>query len=228
MFPLYDSTKRERFPFVNYLIIIANIYMFWLEISASNSEAFIQQNSFVASNFHFFNPYSYIPILTSLFVHGSLLHLLSNMWFLRIFGDNVEDRLGHIRYLIFYLVGGVIASLSQYFLDPSSVIPMVGASGAISAIAGAYFVFFRKSTVKTLVPIIFLFTIIDIPVWLFLGYWFFIQLFSGLGSLTSMTLQDGGIAWFAHIGGFIFGYLFAKLFSQSHAQSTSEVGQITS
>jgi membrane associated rhomboid family serine protease len=150
------------------------------------------------------------------------------MWFLRIFGDNVEDQFGHLKFLIFYLVGGVVATLAQYFVDPSSSIPVIGASGAISAVAGAYFVMFRHSTVKSIVPIFFLFTLIDVPVWLFLGYWFFIQIFSGLGSFTSLAVQDGSIAWFSHVGGFLFGLLVAKLLVNSDMASEVEEGRIIS
>ncbi|MEO6508640.1 MAG: rhomboid family intramembrane serine protease [Patescibacteria group bacterium] len=221
MFPLYDSTPRRNFPFVNYLIIALNIYFFWLELTSVDPEAFITTYSFIPQQFALFNPASYLPILYSLFIHGGLLHILSNMWFLHIFGDNVEDRMGHFQYLIFYLLGGVAATLGQYFIAPHSTIPMIGASGAISAVAGAYFVFYRHSKVKALVPFILIFTLIDIPVWLFLGYWFFIQIFSGLGSLTAMSVQDGGVAWFAHVGGFIFGYLVAKFFYRENYAAVS-------
>ena len=133
---------------------------------------------------------------------------------MHIFGDNIEDRLGHIRYLLFYLAAGVVAALSQYFLNPANTIPMIGASGAVSGIAGAYFVFYRKSGIEALVPTFFgLFDIIELPAWFFLGYWFFLQVFNGLGSLVTFDINQGGIAWFAHIGGFIFGYLISKFYS---------------
>jgi membrane associated rhomboid family serine protease len=228
MFPLFDSTPRRTTPFVNYLIILINIFVFWKEITATNIDTFITQYSFIPSAFHLFNVQSYIPLISSLFLHGSILHILSNMWFLRIFGDNVEDQFGHLKFLIFYLVGGVVATLAQYFVDPSSSIPVIGASGAISAVAGAYFVMFRHSTVKSIVPIFFLFTLIDVPVWLFLGYWFFIQIFSGLGSFTSLAVQDGSIAWFSHVGGFLFGLLVAKLLVNSDMASEVEEGRIIS
>lgn len=210
MFPISDSTPRRTFPFVNYIIIFLNIYIFIQQLSAANTELFTYQYSFIPSQFHVFDPLSYIPIFTSMFLHGGFLHIILNMWFLHIFGDNVEDVVGHIRYLLLYLGAGLVATLAQYILLPQSTIPMVGASGAISGVAGIYFVFFRRSTVKTLVMYFFFWDIIELPVWFFLGYWFVTQLFSGVGSLVAFDVNRGGIAWFAHIGGFVFGYLIAK------------------
>jgi membrane associated rhomboid family serine protease len=210
MLPLWDSTPRKTFPFINYLIIALNIIVFFYEVTSPDFASFVEKYAFVPANFYISDLNSWLPVFSALFIHGSFIHILSNMWFLHLFGDNVEDRVGHFPYLLFYLVGGFIANIAQYLLDPSSVIPLVGASGAISAVAGAYFVLYRNSNVKTLIPIFFIPAIIDLPVWLFLGYWFVIQIFSGIGSLATMPLQDGGVAWFAHVGGFIFGYLFAQ------------------
>ncbi len=209
MFPLGDSTPRRSFPFVNYLIILVNILIFLVQLSALDFEAFVNQYAFIPSHFSFIHLDSYRFILYSLFLHGGWFHILSNMWFLHIFGDNIEDEFGHFKYLLFYLAGGVVATLSQYFLDPQSLIPMLGASGAISAVAGAYFVLFRSSTVRTLIFFFLTIDVVELPVWFFLGYWFVIQLFSGVGSLV--TYQEGGVAWFAHVGGFIFGFLIAKM-----------------
>ncbi len=210
MFPLGDSTPRRTFPFVNYLIIIVCVLVFLIQLSSPDFEAFVMQFAFVPARFSFLDLTSYRYILYSLFMHGGWFHLLSNMWFLHIFGDNVEDRLGHFKYLIFYILGGFVAALSQYFLNSGdSSLPMLGASGAISAVAGAYFVLYRNSRVKTLVAFFLTVDIIELPVWFFLGYWFIIQLFSGIGSLISF--QAGGVAWFAHVGGFVFGYLVARL-----------------
>lgn len=206
MFPLSDSTPRHRVPVVNYLIILANVYVFYLQLSAPDLEAFVYDYAFIPANFALLNPFSWMNILSSMFMHGGFMHILSNMWFLHIFGDNVEDAIGHIPYLLFYLAGGAVATLSQYVLAPNSLIPMIGASGAVSAAAGLYFVLYRHSKVRTLVPLFLgLFDIINIPVWLFLGYWFFIQLFSGIGSIGLVDGQ-GGVAYMAHVGGFVFGY----------------------
>jgi membrane associated rhomboid family serine protease len=210
MFPLYDSTPRNTFPFINYLLIALNIFAFYLELTAPNFDQFVYTYSFIPASFHLAQPVAYLSIITSIFLHGGFLHIISNMWFLHIFGDNVEDVMGHFPYLIFYLLSGVFATLSQYFLAPDSTVPMIGASGAISAVAGAYFVWFKGSTVKTLIPLFIIWDIIDLPVWFFLGYWFVTQVFSGFGSIVSFDVQ-GGVAWFAHIGGFLFGYLFASV-----------------
>lgn len=209
MLPIRDSTPRRTFPIINYSIIIFTIYVFYKQISTLNFEAFILNYGFIPVRFNILDLSSYQPIFTSIFLHGGLFHLISNMWFLHIFGDNIEDQIGHLKYLIFYLIAGLVAVFSQYFLSPSSMIPMIGASGAISGVAGAYFVFFRNSKVDTLVPIFFIIQIIQLPAWFFLGYWFILQLFSGVGSLVTFDVNQGGIAYFAHIGGFVYGYLVA-------------------
>lgn len=211
MLPLSDSTPRRSVPIINYLIIILNIYFFYLELTAPDIEAFVAQNAFIPAQFSFFSPMSYYYILFSMFLHGGIMHILSNLWFLNIFGDNVEDVFGHIPYLLFYLAGGFAATFAQYFVAPGVTVPMIGASGAISAVAGMYFVLYRRSTVKTLVVLFFgLFQIVNIPVWLFLGYWFLIQIFSGIGSFSSVEANSGGVAYMAHVGGFVFGYFLAQ------------------
>ncbi len=214
MFPISDATKRNSVPVMNYLIILANVAIFIIQSISPNPDAFIVKYSFIPAYFNFFNVNSYIPLFTSLFIHGSILHIASNMWFLHIFGDNVEDRLGHIGFLFFYLVAGLIATFTQYILSRTSTIPQIGASGAISGAAGAYFLMFMRSKVKTLViSIVGFFTIIDIPAYVFLGYWFFLQIVSGIASVFTSSLSVGGVAWFAHVGGFLFGALVAVLFS---------------
>ncbi len=215
MFPLSDSTPRQRIPFINYLIIALNIYVFYLELSAPDIEIFINQYAFIPSQFNYLNPASYFYIFSGFFMHGGFMHIISNMWFLFIFGDNVEDALGHIPYLIFYLAGGVVATFAQYIIAPQTDIPMIGASGAVAAAAGMYFILYRKSSVKTLVVLFFgLIDIVKIPVWMFLGYWFIIQLFSSIGSFAAVGRDIGGIAYMAHVGGFIFGCLAAQLVRQ--------------
>jgi membrane associated rhomboid family serine protease len=207
MFPIQDSTPRKTVPYMNYLLIIINIIVFALEITAPDFETFVRTYAFTPSNFNFYDLGSYVTVFTSLFLHGGILHIASNMWFLHIFGDNIEDRFGHLQFLLFYLGAGVAATLSQYLLTASSDIPSIGASGAISGIIGAYFVFFRKSTIETLV----IFFIVEIPSWFFIGYWIFLQVFSGIGSIINNTLQFGGVAWFAHIGGFVFGLIIGSI-----------------
>jgi len=156
-------------------------------------------------------------IFTSMFLHGGWFHLLSNMWVLFIFGDNVEDRMGSFRYLIFYLLSGVAAALTQAAVLPGSHIPTVGASGAIAGVLGAYMLFFPRGRVLTLVPIFFFITFIEIPAWIFIGIWFLTQLYSGWMALLPYGAHTmGGIAWWAHIGGFTFGLLLANFFAQKH------------
>lgn len=216
MFPLRDSTPRRSFPLVNYFIIFLTVYVFFLQLAAPDFEQFIYQYGFIPSEFNLFDLPFYRFIIFSIFLHGGWFHLLSNLWFLHIFGDNIEDRMGHFFYLLFYLSAGVVAVFSQLIFNLGSDIPMIGASGAISAVAGAYFVFFKRSTIQALVPdwIGFL-HIVELPSWFFLGYWFFIQVFSGLGSLVTFDLHQGGVAWFAHIGGFLYGGFIASHLKKS-------------
>lgn len=150
---------------------------------------------------------SLFPFLTSLFLHGGIAHLLGNMWFLHIFGDNVEDRLGHLRFFLFYLAAGILASVAQTLVTPDSSIPTIGASGAISGILGAYMLSFPRARVISVIPLFILFPLIEIPAFLFLFLWFAIQLASGLLSKPG----QGGIAFWAHIGGFIVGVAAAVL-----------------
>lgn len=209
MLPLSDTSPRTRFPFVNYLIIAVTLFIFFLQMTATDFDKYILTYGFVPSSFNFLDYKTYLPVITSVFLHGGIMHIVSNLWFLRIFGDNVESKLGHIQYLFFYLAGGAVSVFAQYAVMSGESIPLVGASGAISAVSGAYFSYFRHSHVKTLVFWGFVVDVIQIPVWLFLGYWFFIQVISGVGSLADVSA--GGVAFFAHIGGFVFGYLYSNV-----------------
>ncbi len=211
MFPLSDSTPQRTFPFMNYGLILLSVLVFILQISAPDFDLFIQKYAFVPADFSLFDLHSYRFVIFSIFLHGDIMHIISNMWFLKIFGDNVEDSLGHFSYLLFYLVGGVIATLGQYALDPQSTIPVVGASGAISAAAGLYFVHYNKATIKTLIVLFYGFIrVVSIPVWLFLGYWFLTQLLLGLASLGTLG-SEGGVAYMVHVSGFVFGYIVGML-----------------
>jgi membrane associated rhomboid family serine protease len=145
-----------------------------------------------------------------MFLHGGWFHIINNMWILLIFGDNVEAGMGKIRYLIFYLLSGVAAGLLQTYILPASTVPMIGASGAVAGVLGAYLVLFPHSRIASLVPILFIFTIIEIPAMLFLIFWFISQLYSGLGAIQGGG--ESGIAWWAHIGGFAFGVIVVFLF----------------
>jgi membrane associated rhomboid family serine protease len=150
----------------------------------------------------------WITLLTSMFLHGSLLHVLGNMLYLWVFGDNVEDAMGHARFLVFYLICGVAAALAQTTVDPGSAIPQIGASGAIAGVLAAYFMLFPFSRILTLIPLLFFVRLVAIPAVVLLGIWFLLQVASGVGSATS----GGGVAWFAHIGGFLAGALLVFLF----------------
>lgn len=151
------------------------------------------------------NPW--LTLLTCIFLHGGWMHFLGNMWFLFIFGDNVEDRIGHFGYLLFYLLSGVAASGAHLMSDPSSQIPTIGASGAIASVMGAYLLLYPRARVVSLIPIVIIMEIIVLPAPVFLGIWFVLQFFQGMWSITS--LQTAGVAWWAHIGGFAFGFLVA-------------------
>jgi membrane associated rhomboid family serine protease len=153
-----------------------------------------------------------LDVFTSMFLHGSWLHLLGNLLFLWIFGNAVEDRMGRVRFLLVYLVGGVAANAAQVVSDPASAIPMIGASGAISAVLGAYLVLFPRARIQSLVFLVFFYQLIALPAVIVLGYWFLLQVVDGIGSLGATSGVDGGIAVFAHIGGFVAGLLLAVPF----------------
>jgi membrane associated rhomboid family serine protease len=151
-------------------------------------------------------------VVTSMFLHGSWMHLLGNMWFLWIFGNNVEDSMGRIRFVLFYFLTGLAAAMGQVLTDPDSLIPMVGASGAISGVMGGYLLLYPRVRVFAFVPIGFIFTSVALPAWVMLGYWFLIQFVSGLGTFGG---EGGGVAFWAHIGGFVAGVVLVKLFARS-------------
>ena len=158
---------------------------------------------------HFTTSQQVFPFFTSLFLHGGFLHLLGNMWFLYIFGDNVEDTLGHGLFLALYFICGVAACLAQFMTGPTSLMPMVGASGAIAGVMGAYFALFPWARVLTLIPLFPFFPIIEVPAYIFLGFWFLLQFFSGTLSILGPGMK-GGVAFFAHVGGFAAGYLLLR------------------
>jgi membrane associated rhomboid family serine protease len=215
MLPLKDSYSPSRFPFWVVVIILINIFMFYMELTAPNADSFIRKYALVPAVIDPSNWITFLPLITSQFLHGGFIHIISNMLFLWVFGDNIEERFGPILFPLFYLFAGAIGGLTQLLLNPTSTVPMIGASGAIAGVLGAYFALFPNNKVKTLVPIFFFITIIDIPASIMLVYWFITQIFSGTTSLA-LTNQDlGGVAYFAHVGGFISGWLVAKIFAKS-------------
>jgi membrane associated rhomboid family serine protease len=215
MFPLYDTLRPRRFPIVNWMLIILNGIVFYYELKLNETglHRFIQTWGLVPFQLTSNPAETWVTIFTSMFMHGGWFHILSNMWVLVIFGDNIEDRLGSGRYLIFYLLTGMAAALMQAFLAPASDQPMIGASGAIAGVLGAYLILFPRARIASLVPIFFLFTLIEIPAFVFLGFWFILQLFSGWLALQGAAATNG-VAWWAHVGGFVFGMLTVRLFGQ--------------
>lgn len=223
MFPLYDTIKSRSFPYVNVGIIIANVIIFFYEISLGyDLERFLLYYAIVpvryshpplAEQFTLFE--QAIPLMSSMFLHGGWIHLIFNMWFLWIFGDNVEDRMGHLRYFIFYLLCGVGAAVIHILLNLHSRIPTIGASGAIAGVMGAYFLLFPLSRVIVLLPIFFLPYFFELPAFFFLGVWLLMQFYGGYISLLEIAPQFGGIAWWAHIGGFASGMFLVFFFKKS-------------
>lgn len=216
MFPIRDTIRSNTFPIVNVIIIVINLLIFLYEVSLGRHiEDFVLQFGLTPVRFFWGlqNQLSeaIIPLFTSMFLHGGWLHVLGNMWFLYIFGDNVEDRMGHARYIFFYLLCGIGAGLVQTILMPRSNIPMVGASGAIAGILGAYFMLFPGSRILTLVPIFIFIQLMEIPAVVFLIIWFFFQFIQG----TMMRdVAGGGVAWWAHIGGFVIGIFLILFFKK--------------
>lgn len=214
MFPLYDTARSRRFPLMNWTLVILNSLAFYYELTLGESQLvrFIHDWGLIPARLAWDSPDGWLKVLTSMFLHGGWFHIISNLWILIIFGDNVEDRMGSVRYLIFYLLGGASAAYLQAFFFPSSGVPMIGASGAIAGVLGAYLILYPRARIASLVPIFFIFTLVELPAVIFLGFWFVSQLFSGWLALQGAV--SNGIAWWAHIGGFVFGLLTVSLFVQ--------------
>jgi rhomboid family protein len=235
MIPLRDDAPKVGTPFINYTLIVLNVVAFLFEVSL-NSRAreglvfafgMVPARVTVVLGNHGYVPWNlisglgtryvpaaaaFVPVFTSMFLHASVLHILFNMWALWIFGDNVEDYLGHLKYLAFYLLSGIAATVLHTLFNIGSTVPSVGASGAIAGIMGAYFVLFPRARVLTLVPLFFVF-FMWLPAWIVLGYWFVAQFLSGAAtSIATRGSSASGIAFWAHVGGFVAGVLLIKLF----------------
>ena len=221
MIPLRDDQPRFSTPYLNYFLIVLNLVIFFFEaaLDPHTLKSMLFQfglipshvTALVAGTSHL-NPIAVlIPFVSSMFLHGSWLHVGGNMLFLWIFGDNIEDYLGHTKYLIFYLLCGVAAAAAQVALTPHSPVPTIGASGAIAGIMGAYFILYPRARVLIWFPPIFFF---HVTAWLMLGYWFFIQFVSGTATSISYASNQGGVAFWAHVGGFIAGIIMIKIFSE--------------
>jgi membrane associated rhomboid family serine protease len=249
LFPLRDHNPRLRFPVVTLLLIAANVLVFFFQhdvlrrlglalatkqtlaerAARDVAERALDQGErllvlaggaipYEIVNWVDTHPANLLPlpgsILTSMFLHGGWLHLIGNMWFLWIFGDNVEDRLGRIRYVFFYLLAGVVGALAQIFSSPASKVPMIGASGAIAGVLGGYLMLYPHAKVVTFVGIPFLWHLRDIPAWIFLGLWF-------LGQILIWVFGGSGVAWMAHVGGFLAGLGAVRLLAQTHPPSAT-------
>jgi membrane associated rhomboid family serine protease len=213
--PIRDTNRSATFPVVNIIIIAASFLAFIIELTQGHTiVAFIYRYGLVPARYadpqiaaRFTAVQQVLPFFTSLFLHGGIFHLVGNMWFLYIFGDNVEDRLGHLRYFFFYLLCGLAAGGSHLVINWGANIPTIGASGAIAGVMGAYLVLFPRAKIVTLIPLFFFFPFVEIPAFFFLGIWLLFQLVSAAGD----TGHVSGVAFWAHIGGFIFGIIFLKL-----------------
>jgi membrane associated rhomboid family serine protease len=201
MFPVSDVIPSRTVPFVTVGLIVLNAIVFLYQVTLGPTELRVFMASYAVIPAWFWAP----SLVTSQFLHAGWIHVISNMVYLWIFGDNVEDRLGHVPYLIFYLGAGAAAGLLQVLFNPFSGIPMVGASGAIAGVMGAYFVLYPQSRVLTAIFVLFFFDLVEIPALFFLGFWFLMQLLSGVGSLGVSNSAGGGTAFWAHIGGFVVG-----------------------
>jgi len=211
MFPLKDTQPSYSRPVVTIALITVNLLVFLFEASLGprTLNAFVEYYGLVPDHFQLSR------IFTSMFLHGGWLHVLGNMWFLWVFGDKIEDLLGHGKYLLFYLLCGIVAALGQVIANPYSTAPMVGASGAIAGVMGAYLIKFPRARILTLVMLVVFFTTVEIPAPIILGYWFVTQLFNGIGSIARTHLSQGGTAFFAHIAGFVAGIVLVKVMGAS-------------
>jgi membrane associated rhomboid family serine protease len=218
MIPIRDDQPRFTTPYVNYFLIALNllIFLFQSALDRESSQVLAFQLGFIPAHVTGFLTGTdqldltsvLLPFLTSMFLHGSWLHVIGNMWFLWIFGDNIEDHIGHVQYLGFYLLSGIAAAVAEVLLTPHIRVPTVGASGAIAGVLGAYFILYPRARVFTWFPPIFLFYL---PAWAMLGWWFAVQFLSGAATSAASYSQSGGIAFWAHVGGFVAGILLVKL-----------------
>ena len=221
MFPIRDDTPRFSTPYVTYFLVAFNFLIFFFEwsLTPESLDLLIRQFGFIPAQVtaalngsgRITLGEALLPVLTAMFLHGSWMHVIGNMWFLWIFGDNIEDYLGHFPFLLFYLLCGVAATFLQYILAPASRVPNVGASGAIAGVLGGYFILYPRARVLTWFPIFFMFYL---PAWVMLGYWFVYQFLSGAAtSITySSDVNRGGVAFWAHVGGFVAGMALIKVF----------------
>jgi membrane associated rhomboid family serine protease len=222
MIPIRDTQTSRNIPLVNNALIGINVLVFL--VTLSQGDRFLFTYGLVPGRYtlpslsaHFSFWEQLFAWISFMFLHGGLLHLIGNMWSLYIFGDNVEDRLGHVRYLAFYISCGLASGFSHFLLNSHSTIPTIGASGAVAGVMGAYILLHPRSKILTLIPVIFIPLFVEIPAYFFLGFWFLLQFIN-----AATGAGGGGIAWWAHVGGFLFGMLFLKLFTLLPAAGLSD------
>lgn len=225
MFPLRDHERPSRLAILTYLIIALNIGAFLLELGASDLDAFIRIWALTPSQLSLSNPGSWLTLFTSQFLHGGFLHIAGNMWYLHIFGDNVEERFGPGGYILLYLSAGVAAAFAQIVTDPTSSIPMLGASGAIAGVLGAYLALFPRNRVDAVIPFGPMMQHTTLPASLVLVMWFVLQLFSGTASILNGEAGMGGTAFWAHAGGFAYGWIVGKLLARSGPPTATRIDQ---
>jgi len=210
MFPISDSEKAGKFPIITIALIGINVVVFLYMVLGGSADAVVAQYALIPSTVNFGDYRTLLPFVTSMFLHGGFFHILSNMWFLHIFGDNVEARMGVLRFLLLYLISGFIGGFLQYILNVGSEVPMMGASAAVSGILGAYLAYFPHHKIRSLVLFFFIISFVNIPAGIYLFYWFILQLFQGVASIPTLSESVGGVAFMAHVGGFAAGYYLSK------------------
>ena len=215
MFPIRDTNRSDTFPIVNWMIIVINASIFIIQIRLPRETVEIIFNTFGVIPIRFIELHLLAPIslFSSQFLHGGWLHIIRNLWILYIFGDNVEDRMGHLQYLVFYLITGIAGGLLQVVTQPFSITPMIGASGAISGVLGAYILFFPRARVLTFIPIFILPWLVEIPAVIFLGIWFLSQFVNVINEASAII--NSGVAYWAHLGGFGAGFILAQRYRKT-------------
>lgn len=220
MFPIRDDVPSRTFPIVTIGLIITNVIVFFFELTMGRRglTAFVADYGLVPGYITAYTSGAdvpvrrvFLPFFTSMFLHGGWMHLIGNMWYLWIFGDNVEDRLGHVRFLAFFVVCGVMANGAHYVFNAASGLPAIGASGAVAGVLGAYLISYPRARILVLLPLFLFIQFIELPALIVLGFWFVLQFLNGAASVVRST-ATGGVAWWAHIGGFVGGIVIFKFF----------------
>ncbi|MCF6150486.1 MAG: rhomboid family intramembrane serine protease [Candidatus Kuenenia sp.] len=222
MIPIRDRNPSGTFPLVTVIIILINVLVFLFELSLGKNLTYflfyygvVPIKVFQSADIpEATTTNTYFPFLSYMFLHGGFVHLLGNMWYLWIFGDNIEDMLGRFRFVVFYLICGIGSAVVHVFFNSRSGVPCIGASGAVAGVLGAYMICYPRARVLVLLPLLFIWQFIELPAFIVLGFWFLIQFFNGTAAIANT--QGGGVAWWAHIGGFVLGIILVKLFSLTH------------